>query len=46
MRTLTAALLYCILYVLVAFWYTIGFIADVMADVCARLEDVIEKVRA
>ena len=46
MRTLTAAILYCILYVIVGFWYVIGFLADVLADVCTRLEDLIEEVRA
>jgi len=44
MKTLTAALLYCILYPTFGLWYVIAFAGDMVGIVAGWLEDMIERV--
>jgi len=44
MRTLTAALLYCILYLVFGAWYVVAFIGDMIGIVAGWLEDLIDRV--
>lgn len=44
MRTITAALLYCILYPVFGAWYVVAFIGDMIGIVAGWLEDLIDRV--
>lgn len=44
MRTLIAALLYCILYPTFGLFYVVAFISDVLVIAAGWLEDLIDRV--
>ncbi len=44
MRTIAAALLYCVLYPVFGTWYVVAFIGDMIGIVAGWLEDLIDRV--